>query len=157
MGYAKIYAGICGFITEVESASADRRHVKLRIKSTCPDVRRLIARLTEPTWDAYVEIGPCAAPSGNLFDKPLMRICGRLPHVACPVPSGICKAIEIAARLAMPRDAHITVADEPPAPAGETSDAASPPRRTSAAETSPRAKPKKTRPHARQPRRKRTR
>ena len=33
-------------------------------------------------------------------------------HAACPVPSGIIKAIEVAAGLALPKDAHIEVAQE---------------------------------------------
>jgi hypothetical protein len=118
MAHAKIYAGICGFVTEVESASDDRRHVKLKIESTCPDVKRIIGKLTDPTWDAYVEIGPCAQP-GSIFDTAIMRVCGALPHVACPVPAGICKAIEVAARLALPRDARISVTDPAPAAPAE--------------------------------------
>jgi hypothetical protein len=130
MAHTRIYAGICGFTTDVESTSDDRRHVKLKIDSTCPDVKRIIGKLADPTWDAYVVIGPCAQ-KGNMFDTALMRICGELPHVACPVPAGICKAVEVAARLALPRDAHISVAADAPAPATETgaasADAADPP------------------------------
>jgi len=129
MSHVRIYAGICGFTTNVEATSDDRQHVRLRIESTCPDVKRIIRKLTDPTWDAYVEIGPCAQP-GNMFDTALMRICGGLPHVACPVPAGICKAIEVAAHLALPRDAHISVAADAPAAeasAGSASADAPPP------------------------------
>jgi hypothetical protein len=31
------------------------------------------------------------------------------PHPACPVPSGILKAVEVAAGLALPRDASIVI------------------------------------------------
>jgi hypothetical protein len=33
-------------------------------------------------------------------------------HAACPVPSGIIKAIEVASGLALPKDASITVTQE---------------------------------------------
>ncbi len=111
MSRACIYAGICGFSTDVEATSEDRQHVTLHIESECPDVKRLAKKLNGQTYDAYEVIGPCAQP-GSIFDTEVMTLCGELPHVACPVPAGIHKAIEIAAGLALPRDAHIKVFPE---------------------------------------------
>jgi len=112
MARSKIYAGICGFTTEVEAESEDGQHVKLRVTSTCPDVVRISKALGSEVFDAFQEIGPCKQP-GSLYETRIMRICGALPHVACVVPPGICKAIEVAAGLALPRDASIRVfADE---------------------------------------------
>ena len=111
MGRAKIYSGICGFTTEVVATSEDDRHVKLRVTSTCPDVVRLGKVLREEVFDAFEEIGPCKQ-LGRLYDTRIMGFCAKLPHVACPVPSGICKAMEVAAGLALPRDAHIEVLAE---------------------------------------------
>ncbi len=112
MGRATIHAGICGFVTDVRAASADRRHVTLKVRTTCPDVAKLVKTLEGETWDAFVEIGPCAQP-GSMYETRLMGVCGALPHVACPVPAGIAKAIEVAAGLALPQDARIEVAAEP--------------------------------------------
>jgi hypothetical protein len=113
MAHVTITAGICGFVTQVEAtAGDDRRNVRLKIQSDCPDVLRIRKVLEAQPWDAYVEIGPCAQP-GSIYDTALMRVCGRLPHVACPVPSGLCKALEVAARLALPRDATIHVEADP--------------------------------------------
>ncbi|NQT86477.1 hypothetical protein HQ560_06905 [bacterium] len=113
MARCEIYAGICGFRTEVEATSADGQHVTLKITSACPDVLRVAKKLNGVELDAYEEIGPCSQP-GSIYDTKVMAICGHLPHVACAVPSGICKAIEVAASLALPRDAHIKVfRDEP--------------------------------------------
>jgi hypothetical protein len=113
MARAEIYSGICGFRTEVEATSEDKQHVTLKITSTCPDVLRVAKKLNNVELDAYQEIGPCSQP-GSIYETRVMAICGHLPHVACPVPSGICKAIEVAAGLALPRDAHIKVfRDEP--------------------------------------------
>jgi len=112
MARVQIYAGICGFTTEVKATSQDRQHVTLHVESDCPDVLRIKKKLDGLTVDAYEEIGPCAQP-GSIFDTQILAICGHLPHVACPVPSGICKGIEVAARLALPRDAHIGVFRDP--------------------------------------------
>lgn len=111
MSYVKVYSGICGFTTEIEASSKDRQHVTLNVKSECPDVNRIRKELVDVIFDAYEEIGPCAQPR-SIYDSRIMKICGKLPHVACPVPSGVCKAIEVAAGLAIPRDAHIRVAAE---------------------------------------------
>ena len=112
MARVQVYAGICGFTTTIETTSEDRQHVQLKIESGCPDVTRVSKKLNAETFDAFQEIGPCKQ-AGSIYETNVMRICGALPHVACPVPSGICKAIEVAAGLALPRDAHIEVtADE---------------------------------------------
>lgn len=112
MAGCEIYSGICGFETRVKATSGDRRMVHLEIVSNCPDVMRIAKDLIARTFDAFAEIGPCRQP-GSMYETEIMRICSRLPHVACPVPAGICKAVEIVAGLALPRDAHIRVlADE---------------------------------------------
>ena len=36
-----------------------------------------------------------------------------LPHAACPVPAGIVKAVEVAAGLALPKDASIRLIKSP--------------------------------------------
>jgi hypothetical protein len=126
MARTEIYAGICGFTTEVEAVSDDRRHVKLTVRSQCPDVLRISKELNAETFDAFEEIGPCKQAE-SIYNTRIMTICGRLPHVACPVPSGIAKAIEIAAGLALPRDARIRVlADKDAEGASEDSGAQAP-------------------------------
>lgn len=116
MAHVRIHAGICGFVTQVRATSEDRQHVKLHITSTCPNVARVAETLNSETYDAYKQIGRCKQ-AGSIYDTEIMAACAALPHVACPVPSGICKAIEVAAGLALPRDVHIEVtqADEPAA------------------------------------------
>ena len=103
-----IYSGICGFTTTVRATSDDRRHVSLEVQSDCPDVIRIAKKLRASPFDAFIEIGPCQR-LGSIYDTRMMRICSALPHVACPVPAGICKAVEVAAGLALPRDARIEV------------------------------------------------
>ncbi|HPD13911.1 MAG TPA: hypothetical protein PLE19_03135 [Planctomycetota bacterium] len=108
MARSEIYAGICGFRTLVRAASADGRHVRLKVESQCPDVLRIRKRLEALTLDAYTEVGPCDQPGGAKKSQ-ISDLCRELPHLACPVPPGIFKALEVAAGLALPRDASIRV------------------------------------------------
>ena len=120
MARAQVYAGICGFTTHIQAASEDRQHVTLELKSDCPDVARLAKKFKGLVLDAYAEIGPCSQ-ADSIYETQTMRLCGKLPHVACPVPAGICKAIEVAAGLALPRDASIRIfADDAPAESDAT-------------------------------------
>jgi len=106
MAQARIHAGVCGFETTVTARSDDRRHVTLDLATTCPDGMRTAKDLRGRSFDASAKIGPCRRP-GGLYETAITRLCNRVPHVACPVPAGICKAVEVAAGLAPPRDAHI--------------------------------------------------
>ena len=107
MATADIHSGICGFITTVKALAdeEDPRRVKLTITSNCTAVQRLASRLSEV--DPFREFtfrgaGPqtlqCAAEN--------------LTHAACPVPSGIIKAVEVAAGLALPADVSIKIIRE---------------------------------------------
>jgi len=118
MARAEVYAGICGFKTLVTATSDDRRHVRLKVESQCPDVLRLRKRLEALTLDAYAEVGPCDRP-GGVKRSLVMELCQELPHLACAVPSGLFKALEVAAGLALPRDASIRVFREEEGDAAE--------------------------------------
>jgi hypothetical protein len=97
MASAEIDSGICGFCTTVHS-KADGRVVRLDFETGCQYVEQLAAELTEV--DPFREIsyrgeGPVT----------LRLAAEHLVHPACPVPSGIIKAIEVEASLALPKDA----------------------------------------------------
>jgi hypothetical protein len=94
-----IHAGICGFVTEVDAASDDEQMVSLTIATPCPNIARLITHLP-PTLDAYEEIG--------------LGFDGAIPQAAraelkgcctgCVVPSGLFKAMQVAAAVALPQE-----------------------------------------------------
>jgi hypothetical protein len=101
MSHVEVQAGICGFVTQIEAAVGDDgQTVRLHIDSTCEYVRNLAQQLAEV--DAYQEIS--FRRSGP---KTLQLAPQHLKHPACPVPAGIIKAIEVAAGLALPKDAVI--------------------------------------------------
>jgi hypothetical protein len=93
-----VEAGICGFTTTITATSADRQHVTISYETDCPHAARAKADLTEV--DAFQE----------MFKKPHeTRVYQTLPHTACPLYSGFLKAIEVAAGLALPKDAHMAI------------------------------------------------
>ena len=99
MASAEIESGICGFCTTVRT-TAEGRTVRVEFETECSYVEQLAEALTEV--DPYKEIsyrgeGPVT----------LRLAAEHLVHPACPVPSGIIKAIEVAAGLALPKDASI--------------------------------------------------
>jgi len=78
----------------------DLHRVLLTIESECEAVQRLAAELTQvdPFQEGYFSgAGPLT-----------LRLAAKhLRHTACPVPTGIIKAVEVAAGLALPADATI--------------------------------------------------
>ncbi len=99
MARSEIYAGICGFKTEVETRM-EGTQCTIQIKSDCEAMQRLAEELRE--IDPFREIsfrgdGPRTLKLGTQY----------CTHTACPVPVGIIKAIEIEAGLALPADVTI--------------------------------------------------
>jgi hypothetical protein len=99
MAKAEIFAGNCGYNTEVE-VTMDGKVCKLNLTSECPAMRKMAEELNEV--DPYKEISfkramPTIHEAGHKY----------CTHAACPVPVGIIKAVEIEARLALPTDVTI--------------------------------------------------
>ena len=99
MAKAEIFAGNCGYNTEVE-ASMNGKTVKLTINSECPAMQRMAEELREVS--PYEQISFKRA-------MPTIHEAGHkhCTHAACPVPVGIIKAVEIEAQLALPTDVTI--------------------------------------------------
>jgi len=101
MATACIEAGICGFTTTVRTR-AEGATTKVEIESDCEHIKKLAVALTEV--DPFREI--TFRGEGPLTYEMARRHCA---HAACPVPTGILKAIEVEAGLALPKDVTITV------------------------------------------------
>ena len=104
MATAEIEAGICGLTTTVRTR-AEGSTVRVDIESDCEHIARLAVALTEV--EPFREIS-------FRGQEPLTLEKARehCAHAACPVPSGILKAIEIEAGLALPKDVTIRVSKE---------------------------------------------
>lgn len=99
-----INAGICGFTTSAEVSSPDNQGVTFEIVTDCDKIRSLSKALQsiEPI-NAYQEINPAA-------ESAFMKIV-RSTHTGscsgCVVPSGLFKAMQVAAGLALPKNISI--------------------------------------------------
>ena len=103
-GHAEIFAGNCGFSTQVE-AEMQGKVCQLHITSECAAITRLAENLTEVS--PYNEIS-FRRSMPQTYEKGI-EYCN---HAACPVPSGIIKAVEIAAGLALPTDVTIKLSTD---------------------------------------------
>ncbi len=94
MAKAEIFAGDCGFNTEVE-ATMEGRVCKLSITSECPYITKMAEEI--PEVNPYEEIS---------FRRKMPKIheAGHkhCTHASCPVPVGIIKTVEVAGGLALP-------------------------------------------------------
>ena len=101
MAKAEISSGICGHVTMVE-ATMDGKTCKLNITSTCKAIQQIATELPEVT--PVQEISAKRAVPQTL--QMGLKHCY---HAACPVPVGIIKAVEVEAKLALPKDVLIKV------------------------------------------------
>lgn len=101
MAKVTIDAGICGYTTVVNT-HMDGDDCVVEITGGCDDMKKLAKELTRV--DPFGEISFRGA--GPLTLQLLAKQC---KHPACPVGAGIIKAVEVAAGLALPKDASIKV------------------------------------------------
>jgi hypothetical protein len=105
-GIVKVMSGICGMLTEVRATSDDQAGtVKLEFNTRCESIQKLAGDLSE--------VNPFEEISFRGEGPKTLRMAARhCQHAACPVPSGIIKAIEVASGLALPKGAVIEVKKE---------------------------------------------
>ena len=105
-GIVNVMSGICGMITEIRATSHDPSGVvNLDINTRCESIKALADELKVVNPEEEISYG-------GEGPKTLRMAAKHCKHAACPVPSGIIKAIEVAAGLALPKDASITVTQE---------------------------------------------
>ncbi|NOY53190.1 MAG: hypothetical protein GXP58_06155 [Deltaproteobacteria bacterium] len=99
MTRVKIDPGVCGFPALVTVEKKDRQHFRVTIESNCEMVRKLGEEIASLTMqDAFIRFS-----DNRVYEK--ASTC--LKHTACPVPSGILKALEVEAGLAVPRNVTV--------------------------------------------------
>jgi hypothetical protein len=101
MARAEISPGACGLKTLV-TASMEGAGCVLSIESECEAVQKMAAELNyvEPFQEISFRKGtPKILKTGAKYCK----------HAACPVPVGIIKAVEVEAKLNLPRDVTIRI------------------------------------------------
>ncbi|KNZ41840.1 DUF6951 family protein [Acetobacterium bakii] len=100
MAKAEIFGGVCGFTTVVTAEKSGRGNILLDIASGCPAFKDL--------GDDLKEVDGMVCAFSKVGEGPIYDACRiHCKHGACPVPMGIVKAVEVAAGLALPRDATV--------------------------------------------------
>ena len=95
-----VNSGICGFNTEVSAQRCDDKKILITLGSPCEMVQELA--------EEVAELQSMAAAFTGFASNPVYKAAAKcLRHVACPVPSGILKALEVEADLCLPKDVSI--------------------------------------------------
>jgi hypothetical protein len=104
MAKSEINAGVCGHVTTVVT-TMEGKVCRVNITSDCKAIQQLAQELTEV--NPMLEIS-CKRSTPQTLQMGLKHCY----HAACPVPVGIIKAIEVEAKLALPKDVLIKVSKE---------------------------------------------
>ena len=102
-----ITGGICGFTTRVHAEDKTGYKASFQLDSDCPNWKRVNDILGGETLNMMTELFK-DKKTGTLNSRVLEVSLATIPHVSCPVISGILKALEVCVGLALPKDAAIT-------------------------------------------------
>ncbi len=108
IGRAEVTAGVCGFTTTVSADSPDEETVTFSITTDCQKVQGLADALNPRAVDAYDEIH--RGHDGVIMTAVRAHLLGCC--AGCAVPVGIFKAMQVAARVALPREVGIALTAE---------------------------------------------
>jgi hypothetical protein len=101
-----VKAGVCGHAATIVTEKTAGYNVRVQVESDCPHVQKIVPGPLEV--DALRQIGL----RGGL--PPLLEAAyAKCAHAACPVPSALIKAVEVAAGLALPDDVTMKISREP--------------------------------------------
>jgi hypothetical protein len=101
MTKVEVFSGICGFTTCIEVEEQEKYVAVCKMEGQCPNCSKVAEILAQEPINVMDE----------LFRKGQSKVIeacrSNLPHISCPVPAGILKALEVGAGLALPADASI--------------------------------------------------
>jgi len=103
----KIYAGICGFSTLVNAEDKGGYKASFKLESECPNWKEVNDLLGGKDLNMMTELFKDKV-TGVLNSEVIDISLKTIPHVSCPVISGILKALEVSVGLALPKDATIS-------------------------------------------------
>jgi len=106
----EITGGICGFVTMVHAEDKGGYTASFRLESDCPNWKKVDEILGGETLNIMTELFK-DKETRTLNSKVLEVSLNTIPHVSCPVLSGILKALEVSVSLALPKDATIMFKD----------------------------------------------
>lgn len=95
-----VEAGICGFSVLVSVQRDKDRNLHISLDTECEMVKKMAEDIS------FLEF---RAPFAAIMYNPVYKSASKnLKHAACPVPSGIVKAIEVELGVCLPRPVSIT-------------------------------------------------
>lgn len=102
MTVLEVFAGVCGFKTVIKADATEKYHAVCALETECPNLKKVKVALGDESIDVMNE----------LFAKGQSKVVAacteNLPHVSCPVPAAILKALEVSVGLALPADPVLT-------------------------------------------------
>lgn len=102
MVIVEVKPGVCQFITRIQAQGDDAFQVSFEISSDCAQIQALAAQLGD--LSALAELGRSIVETTPYRLAAACRV-----HAACPVPSALMKAIEVASGMALPADVEIRI------------------------------------------------
>ncbi|HYA86954.1 MAG TPA: hypothetical protein VEI57_07825 [Nitrospirota bacterium] len=99
-----IHSGACGYTVTIIAEKAQGGKISLTLDTECEMVKKMPVDIS--VLDQYVPL------AGFLTNPVYQSAAKHLRHGACPVPSGILKAIEVEAGLNIPKDVTFSFVKE---------------------------------------------
>ena len=100
-----VEAGVCGHTATIKAEKTEGYTVRVEIESSCQHVQKIAPEPIEV--DALRQIGLRAG-----LPSLLESAYANCAHAACPVPSALIKAVEVAAGLALPGNVSMKISKE---------------------------------------------
>ncbi len=97
-------SGICGFSVTITAEKEKDKKIRISLYTECEMVKKMLEEISLVDVKAVFE----RYQNNPVYKSAAMH----LKHVACPVPSGILKAIEVEAGLCIPQNASIVFLKE---------------------------------------------
>ena len=96
MTILEVNAGVCGFTTVIHAEQTEKYNARCILETGCPNLKKVAVALGEEPLDVMHEL----FAKGQ--SKVVATCASTLPHVSCPVPAAILKALEVSVGLALP-------------------------------------------------------
>ena len=110
MATVEIKGGICGFKTIVRAEDKSGYKAIFRLESECRNWMKVDEILGGKELNMMTELFKNRAT--ERLDSQVLEVSLKtIPHVSCPVVSGLLKALEVSVGLALPKDAAIQFID----------------------------------------------
>ena len=107
MSKVEVKAGICGFTTIVNAEDKGNYTASFSLESECFNWKEVNDLLGGKTLNMMTELfkdKKTGAYNSEVLNVSLQTI----PHISCPVISGVLKALETSVGLALPKDSSIS-------------------------------------------------